>query len=57
MFYLIGLNHCAQAKAAEAELTPEQTALAKCLTTAIEQVQPALIAEEDSGECLELRGR
>jgi hypothetical protein len=57
MLYIIGLNHRAQARTQESELTEEQQAFSDCLLRTIEQVRPAFIAEEDSEEALTKRRR
>jgi hypothetical protein len=57
MLYLIGLNHRAQARTPESELTAEQLEFSDCLRRTIEEVRPSLIAEEDSEEALLKRSR
>jgi hypothetical protein len=55
MLHIIGLNHRAQAVRIGKELTDEQRRFSDCLLRTIEQVRPALIAEEDSEDTLRRR--
>jgi hypothetical protein len=57
VLHLIGVNHAAQAQKQGTEATDEQHQFMHCLRLAIEQVRPALIAEEDSAEALADRQR
>jgi len=52
MFYLIGVNHCAQRHASEDKLKPEHIKLESCLKNAINKYHPELIAVEESEESL-----
>jgi hypothetical protein len=52
MLYIIGLDHCAQARKPGITPTKAQQAFADCLRRTIAQVRPSLIAEEDSEEAL-----
>jgi hypothetical protein len=57
MVHIIGLNHRAQARTIGGEFDEEQKIFRDCLLTAVEQIQPILIAEEDSEEALAVRRR
>ena len=52
MLYIIGLDHCAQARKPGITPTEAQQAFADCLRRTIAQIRPSLIAEEDSEEAL-----
>jgi hypothetical protein len=57
MLYIIGLNHCAQARKPGIAPTEAQQAFADCLRRTTAKVRPSLIAEEDSEEALAERGK
>ena len=57
LLHLIGLNHDAQERRPNTELTDAQRVFAECLRTAILEIRPAFIGEEDSEENLRALNR